>query len=137
MSASAAMAKAEETVTETQFEGFSGRMNLTIRSTAVPLTGAERPAESAEWRSGFSVTRACHPRRHAAAARGSPLANRDAGSNTGLTWRGRRRGRDREPQSPKREVTAAVRASLRGQRYLPLRSRPLALDRCAASPRGL
>src|SRR5882762_4543431 len=130
MSASAAMAKAEETVTEIQFEGFSGRTNLTIRSTAVLLTGVERPAESAEWRFGFSVTRACHPRRHAGAARGFPCANRDAGSNTGLTWRGRKRDRDREPQSPTREVTAAVRASLRGQRYLPPRSRLPALDRC-------
>src|SRR5712672_4444257 len=137
MSASAATAKAEETVTEPQFAGFSGRMNLTSRSTAVPLTGAELPAVSAEWRPGFSVTRACHPRRHAGAARGSPLANRDAGSNTGSTWRGRRRDLDRMLQDPSREGTAAVRAPSRGQIYLPLRSRLLALDRCGASPRGL
>src|ERR1700722_2297256 len=124
MSASAAMAKAEETVMEPQFAGFSGRTNLTIRSTAVPLTGAELPALSAEGCSGLSVTKACHPRRHAAAVRGSPLANRDAGSNTGLTWRGRMRDRDREPETPSREVTAALRAPSRGQIVLPLRSRP-------------
>src|SRR5882672_11017811 len=137
MSASAAIAKAEETVTEPQFAGNSGRTNFMIRSTAVLLTGAELPGVSTGWHFVFSVTKACHPRRHAGAARGFQFANRDAGSNTGSTWRGRTRDRDREPQSPKREVTAAVQASLRGQRYLPLRSRPLAPDRFGASPRGL
>src|SRR5579863_4125796 len=100
MSARAAMARTQETVTEPQFDGFSGRTNLTIRSTAVLLTGLECPAVSAEWRVGCSVTKACHPRRHAEAARGSPLANRDAGSNTGSPWRGRKRDLDPVPRGP-------------------------------------
>src|SRR5882757_6198598 len=136
MSASAAMAKAEETAMEPQFLGFSGRTNLTIRSTVVLLPGVDLSAASVKWRVGFSVTRACPPRRHAGAAPGSPLANRNVGSNTGSTWRGRKRAPDREPQSPTREETAAVRAPSRGQISPPRRSGLPALDRLGASLRG-
>src|SRR5712664_1220497 len=134
MSASAAMAKAEETVMEPQFEGFSGKTYFTIRSPVVLFIGIELPAVSAEWRFGFSITKVCHPRKRAGAARGCPLAKKDGGSNTDLTSRGRKRGLDHGPQGPSREVTAADRAPSRGQICPPQRSRFLALDRFVASP---
>src|ERR1700688_4099629 len=105
MSASAAMARAEEPVMEPQFEGFSGKTYFTICSPVVLFIGIELPAASAEWCFGFSITKLCHPRKRAGAARGCPLAKRDGDSNTDLTSRGRKRGLDRGPQGPSREVT--------------------------------
>src|SRR5260221_14190014 len=134
MSASAAMAKAEETVMDPKFEGFSGKTYFTIRSSVVLFIGIELPAVSVAWRFGFSITKVCHPRKRAGATRGCPLAKRDGGSNTDLTSRGRKRGLDRGPQGPSREVTAADRAPSPGQIAPPLRFRFLALNRFAASP---